>query len=369
MSNLTFAPRRLLLVHAHPDDESLFSGHIIAAAMERGARVLVLTLTRGERGHTELPELRFLNSDPLAMAEHRSTELAQALDALGGPQHKFLGVRRYWDSGVRRTGSGNLRTQRPIDNRSLAAASITVVADEILRVLRDFRPDSVVTYPADGLTGHPDHKLAHSATVAAVRNYRTRGVRPDLWQLTPPQRAQVKVGSSRTEVSKRAAIAAHRSQVTDTGSQFRIGELLVDPATQEGLRILRPRPLGKLREIARAIWALPLGIIAAIAGTLVHQARSFGDISLPYGIAVALLLVASLAVGLRISRPSRGALNLMLIGFIPTVFWLAQPQQGGEVFIPANFIGQVWGFGSIAIAVAIAMFPSLNRTAWQQRGR
>ena len=369
MSNLTFAPRRLLVVHAHPDDESLFSGHIIAAAMERGARVLVVTLTRGELGQTEVPELRFLNSDSLAMAEHRSAELARALDALGGPQHQFLGVRRYRDSGVRRTGAGNLRAQRPIDNRSLAAAGITVVADEILKVLRDFRPDAVVTYPADGLTGHPDHKLTHAATVTAVRSYRTKGVRPDLWQLSSLKQAQVKVGSSRTAVSKRAAIAAHRSQVTDTGDQFRIGELVVDPGTQEGLRTLRPRPLGRIREIARAVWALPLGIIAAIAGTLVHQARTFGEFSFSYGIFVALLLVGSLAIGLRLARPSRGALNLMLIGFIPTVFWLAQPQQGGEVFIPANFLGQLWSFGSIAAVVAIAIFPKLNRAVWQQRSR
>lgn len=337
--------------------------------MERGARVLVLTLTRGERGQTEVPELRFLNSDSLAMAEHRSVELSQALDALGCPQHKFLGVRRYLDSGVRRTGAGNLRAQRPIDNRSLVAAGTRVVADEILTVLRDFRPDAVVTYGADGLTGHPDHKLTHAATVAAVRSYRTRGVRPELWQLSTLQRAQVKVGSSRTASAKRAAIAAHRSQVADSGSQFRIGELVVDPNHQEGLRILKPRPLGKFRDVVRAVWALPLGIIAAIAGTLVHQARSFGEVSLQYGIVVAMLLVASLALGLRVSRPSRGALNLMLIGFIPTIFWLAQPQQGGEIFIPANLVGQMWSYGSIAIAVLVAVFPKLNRTAWQQRGR
>ncbi len=356
-------------MHAHPDDESLFTGHIIASAMERGARVLVLTLTRGERGHTELPGLRFLNSDQLAMAQHRSNELKQALDALGGPQHSFLGVRSYLDSGVRRTAAGNLRVERPIDNRSLVASGTKVVADEILKALRDFRPDAVVTYGADGLTGHPDHKLTHAATVAAVRSYRTRGVRPELWQLSPLSRAQVKVGSSRTVSAKREAIAAHRSQVADAGSQFRIGELVVDPNHQEGLRILRPRPLGKLRDVVRAVWALPLGIIAAIAGTLVHQARSFGEISLPYGIALALVLVVSLALGLRLSRPSRGALNLMLIGFIPTMFWLAQPQQGGEIFIPANFTGQVWSFGSIAIAVLIAAFPKLNQTAWRQRGR
>lgn len=328
---------------------------------------MVLTLTRGERGQTELPELRFLNSDQLAMAEHRSNELAQALDALGGPQHRFLGVRRYLDSGVRRTGAGNLKVQRPIDNRSLAAAGTKVVADEILQVLRDFRPDAVLTYGADGLTGHPDHKITHAATVAAVRGYRTRGVRPDLWQISSLARAQVRVGSSRTASVKRDAIAAHRSQIAEAGSQFRIGEVLIDPSQQEGLRVLKPRPLGKVRDVVRAVWALPLGIIAAIAGTLVHQARSYGEISLPFGIVVAMLLVASLAIGLRLSRPSRGALNLMLIGFIPTIFWLAQPQQGGEVFIPANFIGQVWSFGSIALAVMVAIFPQLSSSAWQQR--
>ena len=58
MAKATFTPKRLLVVHAHPDDESLFTGHIIAKAVADGAEVMVLTLTRGERGRMKLEELK-----------------------------------------------------------------------------------------------------------------------------------------------------------------------------------------------------------------------------------------------------------------------------------------------------------------------
>jgi N-acetyl-1-D-myo-inositol-2-amino-2-deoxy-alpha-D-glucopyranoside deacetylase len=96
-----FDPRRLLLIFAHPGDESVFAGHIISQALERGVRVQVVTLTRGERGQTSLKQLESLNSSTTAMALHREAELASALDALGGPQHRFAGTRAYLDSGFR----------------------------------------------------------------------------------------------------------------------------------------------------------------------------------------------------------------------------------------------------------------------------
>ena len=58
MAKPQFQPKRLLLVHAHPDDESLFTGHVIADAMARGAEVYLLTLTRGERGKVKLTDLK-----------------------------------------------------------------------------------------------------------------------------------------------------------------------------------------------------------------------------------------------------------------------------------------------------------------------
>ena len=56
MAKATFNPKRLLVVHAHPDDESLFTGHVIAEAVAAKAEVMVLTLTRGERGRMKLED-------------------------------------------------------------------------------------------------------------------------------------------------------------------------------------------------------------------------------------------------------------------------------------------------------------------------
>jgi N-acetyl-1-D-myo-inositol-2-amino-2-deoxy-alpha-D-glucopyranoside deacetylase len=67
MARTKFAPKRLLVVHAHPDDESLFTGHVIAKAVADKAEVMVLTLTRGERGRVKLEELKALEGDLAAM--------------------------------------------------------------------------------------------------------------------------------------------------------------------------------------------------------------------------------------------------------------------------------------------------------------
>ena len=71
MARTKFAPKRLLVVHAHPDDESLFTGHVIAKAVADKAEVMVLTLTRGERGRVKLEELKALEGDLASMRADR----------------------------------------------------------------------------------------------------------------------------------------------------------------------------------------------------------------------------------------------------------------------------------------------------------
>ena len=91
--------RRLLLVHAHPDDESINNGATMAKYVAEGAKVTLITCTKGEEGEVLVPELSHLaatHEDNLG--EHRVKELAEAMAHLGVTDHRFLG--RYRDSGM-----------------------------------------------------------------------------------------------------------------------------------------------------------------------------------------------------------------------------------------------------------------------------
>ena len=106
MAKASFNPKRLLVVHAHPDDESLFTGHILAQSVANGVEVMVLTLTRGERGRMKLEELKSLEGNLPGMGQFRAGELRNALAALGVRMHKFAGTRAYLDSGFRLSAFG-----------------------------------------------------------------------------------------------------------------------------------------------------------------------------------------------------------------------------------------------------------------------
>ena len=93
MAKAIFQPQRLLIVHAHPDDESLFTGHVIADRIAAKAEVMVFTLTRGERGKVKLEELKSLEGNLAAMGAFRSGELREALAAFGPVKHAFAGTR------------------------------------------------------------------------------------------------------------------------------------------------------------------------------------------------------------------------------------------------------------------------------------
>ena len=115
MARAKFAPKRLLIVHAHPDDESLFTGHIIADRLAAKAEVYVFTLTRGERGKMKLEELKSLEGNFSAMGSFRATELAEALAVYGKVEHSFAGTRAYLDSGLRINPMGKPAKPRAIE--------------------------------------------------------------------------------------------------------------------------------------------------------------------------------------------------------------------------------------------------------------
>ena len=155
-------PRRLLLVHAHPDDETIGTGATMARYAAEHALVTLVTCTLGEEGEVLEPGLEHLAADKDdALGAHRIGELAAACEALGVRDHRFLGGPGRWrDSGMMGT---------PANDREgcFWRADLDEAVRELVGVIREVRPQVVVTYDENGGYGHPDHIQAHRVTVAA----------------------------------------------------------------------------------------------------------------------------------------------------------------------------------------------------------
>ncbi|MDP9865144.1 MULTISPECIES: N-acetyl-1-D-myo-inositol-2-amino-2-deoxy-alpha-D-glucopyranoside deacetylase [Streptosporangium] len=148
--------RRLLLVHAHPDDETIGSGATMARYAAEGAQVTLVTCTLGEEGEVIPPELAHLAADrDDTLGKHRIGELAAACEALGVTDHRFLGGPGRWrDSGMMGVASNHR------DN-AFWQADLDEAAGELVKVIREVRPQVLVTYDQNGFYGHPDHIQAH----------------------------------------------------------------------------------------------------------------------------------------------------------------------------------------------------------------
>ena len=172
-------PRRLLLVHAHPDDETITNGATMARYAAAGAQVTLVTCTRGELGEVIPPELKHLEGDGDALAERRVAELATAMVALGVTDHRFLGDGaadtdgrprpvRYRDSGMVYDSGGNAVAPPDMRADAFANADVDAAAAHLVRVIREVRPQVVATYEPGGGYGHPDHVQAHHVAMRAV---------------------------------------------------------------------------------------------------------------------------------------------------------------------------------------------------------
>ncbi|MET8703047.1 PIG-L deacetylase family protein [Kitasatospora sp. NPDC004723] len=208
-------PSALLAVVAHPDDEALLAGGVLARHTARGARTAVVTAT-------------------WAPDTQRAAELADSLEILGAGQPRMLG---YADHRVPESAPGRPR---------LCDAPFDQVVEDVVRHIRAVRPETVITHDAYGqLTGHPDHRQTHRATLLAVAAAGLAHLYPDTgepWQptavhlATHPHSAVADLGPLLTRAAKSvlsvpddtvdltvdvrpwldrkwAAITAHRSQV------------------------------------------------------------------------------------------------------------------------------------------------------------
>jgi N-acetyl-1-D-myo-inositol-2-amino-2-deoxy-alpha-D-glucopyranoside deacetylase len=156
------ASRRLLLVHAHPDDETIGTGATMAKYAAAGAQVTLVTCTLGEEGEILVPSLEHLAADrDDALGPERIGELAAAMAALGVRDHRFLGGPGRW----RDSGMMGLATN---DNPGCFwQAKTDEAVGALVAVMREIRPQVVITYNDVGGYGHPDHIQAHRITVAA----------------------------------------------------------------------------------------------------------------------------------------------------------------------------------------------------------
>ena len=167
--------RRMLLVHAHPDDETINNGATMARYVAEGASVTLLTCTLGEEGEVLVPELELLAAEHAdQLGGYRISELSAAMAALGVTDWRFLGgPGRYRDSGM----MGTPANDKP---RAFWQADLDEAVAHAVAVVREVRPQVVVTYDEHGGYGHPDHIQAHRVAMRAVEAAADPAYRPDL---------------------------------------------------------------------------------------------------------------------------------------------------------------------------------------------
>lgn len=147
-------PRRLLGLWAHPDDEAYLSAGLMDRVRRAGGQVTICTLTDGEAG--------FGADDPRTVAQRRElrrTELATAMATIGVDDVRFLGL----------------------PDGGLEATPWREVADLLQAVVTEVRPDVLVTFGPDGITGHPDHVVTSRLATQAWRSAVPEGERGELW--------------------------------------------------------------------------------------------------------------------------------------------------------------------------------------------
>ena len=174
--------RRLMLVHAHPDDEVTGTGATMARYAAEGAHVTLVTCTLGEEGEIHVPALAQLEARQAdQLGGWRIVELERACAALGVTDHRFLGgAGRYRDSGM----MGLETNDHP---RAFWRADLEEAARQCLEIMREVRPQVLITYDENGFYGHPDHIQAHRVAMRAAELAEAEGFGPEkiYWTAMP----------------------------------------------------------------------------------------------------------------------------------------------------------------------------------------
>ncbi len=177
------AARRLLLVHAHPDDETIGNGVTMSKYATAGTQVTLVTCTRGEEGEVLLSELANLASDKDdKLGEQRIIELKNAMHELGIKDYRFLGApnKKWRDSGM-------MGTPQNDRNDVFWQTDLDEAALELVKIILEIKPQVLITYDEFGGYGHPDHIKAHRVAMRAAELAIDQGwqISKIYWNTTP----------------------------------------------------------------------------------------------------------------------------------------------------------------------------------------
>jgi N-acetyl-1-D-myo-inositol-2-amino-2-deoxy-alpha-D-glucopyranoside deacetylase len=230
----------LLLVHAHPDDESIGTGATMARYAAQGVPVTLVTCTLGELGEIIPPGLAHLAADG-ELGAYRRGELAAACAALGVSDQRYLGGPGRWrDSGMAGEASND-------DPRCFWQADLAEAAAQLAAIIRDARPRVLVTYDENGFYGHPDHIQAHRVSRRAVTLAagQVPGVPGQPWQVSkfyvtalpesvaaevggrwwvPDEQVTTCIDGTGQLAAKIAALRAHATQISVGGDYFALSD-------------------------------------------------------------------------------------------------------------------------------------------------
>ncbi|MDV6266385.1 N-acetyl-1-D-myo-inositol-2-amino-2-deoxy-alpha-D-glucopyranoside deacetylase [Rhodococcus globerulus] len=208
---MTVVKKRLLLVHAHPDDETITTGGTIARYVDEGAEVTVLTCTLGEEGEVIGDRWAGLVADAAdQLGGYRIAELTAALSRLGVSEPRFLlGAGHFRDSGMAGTPSA-------ANPRAFVNADLDVAVRAVVEVIRELRPHVVITYDTNGGYGHPDHIQANAITTAAVAAAGT-SVYPEAGEPWSPQKFY-------WTVTERSSLERAIASIAQVPAQWRLPE-------------------------------------------------------------------------------------------------------------------------------------------------
>jgi N-acetyl-1-D-myo-inositol-2-amino-2-deoxy-alpha-D-glucopyranoside deacetylase len=181
--------RRIMFVHAHPDDETVGTGATMAQYAVEGAHVSLVTCTLGEEGEIHVPALSQLAAaEADQLGGWRIHELDLACQALGVTDHRFLGgAGHYRDSGM----MGLKENEHP---RCFWQADVDDAAKLLLPVFDEVRPQVLVTYDTNGFYGHPDHIQAHRVAMRAAEMATDAGFGPAKIYWTAVSRSSIERG-------------------------------------------------------------------------------------------------------------------------------------------------------------------------------
>jgi N-acetyl-1-D-myo-inositol-2-amino-2-deoxy-alpha-D-glucopyranoside deacetylase len=259
-STLVRVTRRLLVVHAHPDDESISTGGMLAHYAATATHVTLVTCTLGEEGEIIPPELHGLAAAAAdQLGGYRHAELMCACAELGVTDIRYLGgIGRFRDSGM--VGAASAGHPRALARCAPGTPEFAIAVAELGAIIAEVGPQVVVSYDADGGYGHPDHLAAHRLARAAaaagaasspVRRFFAvirpeeavrqalatfepapgyhRPLASDLGHLAPPERVAVRLPVLDQRERHRRALAAHATQVDLLPSGFALSNRIAQP--------------------------------------------------------------------------------------------------------------------------------------------